>query len=1368
MRVLRFVGPLLLIHSLSAQPQQFRFHHLTIEDGLSSNIVTCILQDQYGFIWIGTKDGLNRYDGKSIKVYRNRGPDSTWLWRSEVTSLAEDREGNLWIAAGILHRYVRETDSFEWYLPDSAGKRRPHGFVSHLAYDTSGILWVAGYNFIDRYDTKERLFRRVEIGNFNSIVNVASDRRGNVWLTSYQNGLLWVDGATFNVQWYKREGKFLRTPFYYELHDVFTDSNGKAWVLSAITPFVFDRITGSITPKTDTIHHRFFSTTMTVDSMGRLWIGSWFQGAIVGDGTKWESVVHRTGNPHSLNSNTVHVVYTDHIGNVWFGTNQGVSYLPRWIKPFRYFSHNTDDSNSLMNGEIAAVTEDGKENLWIAVNGKGVSLYNRKTGSFTNYRLSYPWMRILLNDSDGSILVGSSRPSKYDYRKNTFTPTTMVPLLITSNVGFPPNTVLKDTRGWIWSGHHNGLLRIDKHGKQHRIISSGALGLEGINIVKLFQDRTGTVWIGAMGNGWLHRYDAIRDSFFTTSIKRPVYDMYEDSSGRFWLGTNIGLLQYDRAGDSIITIFNRLSGLGGKRVYGILEDYNNNLWMSTDGGIARLNLHTMQSRAFDLEDGIPPSTNSELVAIGNEQHTRTKRGEMVFGLGGSGLVIFRPEEIKENPNIPPVFITRFELAGEVINDPKSQQHVLGASERGKPVPVLPKSVVWKNIVHADTIRLRHDQNDFSFEFAALDYTAPKSNQYKYRLEGLEDQWIEAGNRNVAYYTNIDPGEYRFHVLGSNNDGVWNEQGASVLVIITPPWWKTNWAYISYFVLFVSLLYSARRYELNRQRHKHLAEIEHREAENLKEVDKIKTRFFANISHEFRTPLTLIEGPLKQLLSGEHKGSAHELYEMMLRNTRRLQRLVNQLLDLAKLESREMKLHVREDDIMQAVKSIAAAFESTAVRKKITFTVNTSTNSLIGWFDNDALEKILNNLLSNAFKFTQEGGMISLACHSERSLDSSVASLPQNDVIRDCVIISITDTGIGIPSDQLARIFDRFYQVDTSHTREYEGTGIGLSLVKELVELHRGTITVQSEVGIGTTFIIRMPISKEQYAEHEIISDPTTGYVDRIPRDELLQETEFQVKRSPVGFGNEALPSLLIIEDNADMRGYIRSHLEGEFSITEAINGEEGVTKAIELIPDIIISDVMMPKMDGFEVCKRLKSDHRTNHIPIILLTAKAGQEHKVEGLETGADEYLVKPFDAKELLVRLRNLLEQRKKMREHLQRGLTSVPTTTHLQSADDRFLKKVFGIIEQNFSNPDFDIQTLAEESAMSRMQLHRKIKALTGYAPGELLRNFRLQRAADMLKHRTGNVSEIAYEVGYNNLSNFAVQFREKFGVNPSEYY
>ncbi len=711
---------------------------------------------------------------------------------------------------------------------------------------------------------------------------------------------------------------------------------------------------------------------------------------------------------------------------------------------------------------------------------------------------------------------------------------------------------------------------------------------------------------------------------------------------------------------------------------------------------------------------------------------------MVFGLGASGIIIFHPDSIKNNPTVPPVYITGFSVANT-------------------PVPIKQDSILRKNIILADTIFLQYNQNDFSFEFAALDYTAPKSNQYKYRLEGLEEHWIEAGNRNVAYYTNIDPGEYRFHVLGSNNDGVWNDQGASILVIISPPWWNTTWAYTGYVLFFVSLLYTARRYELNRQRHKHLAEMEHREAENLKEVDKIKTRFFANISHEFRTPLTLIEGPLKQLLSGEYKGSAHELYEMMLRNTRRLQRLVNQLLDLAKIESHEMKLRVRYGDISKVVKSIAAAFESTALRKKISFNVRMQDDRVVGWCDADALEKILNNLLSNAFKFTAERGSVTLTL--------TPVPFSVNGSGEKGVRVSVTDTGIGIPSDQTEKIFDRFYQVDATHTREQEGTGIGLSLVKELVELHKGNIAVQSEVGKGTTFTVHLPISQEKYTEHEITSEPIVTDINTVLYDEPSFEEEPHTLDETGS--NNSLSSLLIIEDNTDMRRYIRSHTEEQFSVTETANGEEGIVKAIEIIPDILISDVMMPKMDGFEVCKRLKSDHRTSHIPIILLTAKAGHEHKVEGLETGADEYLVKPFDAKELLVRLRNLQEQRKKMREHLQRELTSIPGATHLQSADDRFLKKVFGIIGQNFSNADFDIQTLAEESAMSRMQLHRKIKALTGYAPGELLRNFRLRRAADMLKQRTGNVSEIAYEVGYNNLSHFAVQFREKFGVNPSEY-
>ncbi|MHB1050735.1 MAG: hybrid sensor histidine kinase/response regulator transcription factor [Bacteroidota bacterium] len=1390
MRLLRFVGFLCLLHSLSAQPQQFRFDRITVEDGLSNNDVYAIFQDTLGFMWFGTQHGLCRYDGKNFKIYRNNGEqDSTSLWNSWVKSIVQDKDGTMWVSGNILHRYDLINDNFVRYRSAKNDEFRPRGAIAKIHPDPDGSLWLGSGRGLEQYNPVTKKFRFINLAPHNRFIQGLSlDGKGNVWTAYFHpNAVIRYSKSTgsytvFDTLSGNRSGLPRR-----ELYKVYVDSKDSLWLVTSGGLYLFypETRTFSYSLRDSSIHflardvYEFNDTTM--------WIGTLTHGLQVfhQPSRRVVPVPHQSSDPYSPNSQYIKSIYGDRQGNIWLATDQGVAKYSSARKPFYIYRHNTDKTNSLPPGEILNMVEDSLGSLWISVFGSGVTAFNFSTQTFNNFGEPevYRYIRVLYTQGN-RIRAESHTPIEFDSYSKRYR--RISPWFDQYSV-YQPRSYLKDRKGNRWVGSEDGLFKISRSGFR-KYVADSISKLSSRFVSTMCEDSRGTVWLNAAG---LHRYDEQNDRFYPTQSvawfggRRHVYCMHEDKKDRFWLGVAPALLLYDRDADSIISIFGKSDGIGGRKIFGILEDDRGYLWLNTDEGIVRVYYESKEEAAalhgsteephyrqwyhvvangddsskmyitnFGIGDGIPPPSITDNATSFYRGYCKLKNGYMVMGLGTQGFVIFHPDSIKMNRHVPPVYIT-------------------GLSVGNQPVPVKSDSILSVNIVLADTIHLRHNQNNFSLEFAALDYTSPHNNQYKYRLQGYDKRWIEAGNRTIAYYTNIDPGEYRFHVLGSNNDGVWNEKGASVLVIISPPWWKTTWAYAGYILFFISLVYAVRRYELIRQQHKHLAEMEHREAENLKEIDKIKTRFFANISHEFRTPLTLIEGPLKQLLSNDYKGSAFELYELMLRNTRRLLRLVNQLLDLAKLESRNMKLSVAEIDIVSAVRSIAASFESTAARRMITFKVTSNMEVLMGWVDIDALEKILNNLLSNAFKFTREHGSVSLSLRTliyrddapsaGRGISSSLRNTSRNNNLKEEVVeIAVTDTGIGIPSDQIGNIFDRFYQVDASHTREQEGTGIGLSLVKELVELHKGAITVQSEWQKGTTFTVQLPIGRESYSETEIINETS----DAEHRHDNFASVETYTS-VPETKSSNGLPSLLIIEDNADMRRYIRFHIEEQFSIVEAVNGEEGVERAINTIPDLIISDVMMPKMDGFEVCKRLKSDHRTSHIPIILLTAKAGQEHKMEGLETGADEYLVKPFDAKELLVRLNNLQEQRKRLREHIQRELTTFPKTPTAQSANDKFLQNIFSIIEQNIGDTEFDIQSFAEASAMSRMQLYRKIKSLTGYSPGELLRNFRLQRASELLKQRTGNVSEIAYEVGYNNLSHFAAQFRDKYGVNPSEF-
>ncbi len=614
---------------------------------------------------------------------------------------------------------------------------------------------------------------------------------------------------------------------------------------------------------------------------------------------------------------------------------------------------------------------------------------------------------------------------------------------------------------------------------------------------------------------------------------------------------------------------------------------------------------------------------------------------------------------------------------------------------------------------------------------------------------MDPDWVHSGTRRYAAYTDLRPGTYTFRVKASNNNDIWNHTGATLTIIILPPWWKTQWAYTAYLLGFLSLLYFLRRYELNRQRLKHQIEMEHFQTEHLRQIDQMKSRFFTNISHEFRTPLTLIQGPIENLLTHENHEETKRQYRMIQRNSQRLLSLVNQLLDLSKIESGQMKLRASEINIVELVRRVAAMFESLAVQKKIRVASSGLHEPIVGWFDREALEKIVTNLMSNAFKFTPLGGEIGI--HVSR-LATPIKS----------VELIVKDSGIGIPRDKLNRIFDRFYQVDDAHSREHEGTGIGLALTKELVELHKGEITVESEIGRGSTFTLRLPIGKEYFRPDEIMETEKSSGGGQLTTIVDLEGTE-----SGHASAGDGLPSLLIVEDNGDMREYIRTSLGHNYKIFESLNGVDGIEKARETIPDLVISDVMMPKMDGLRLCEKLKTDERTSHIPVILLTARAATDSKLEGLELGADDYITKPFNAKELLVRVKNLIEQRRKLRERFRRDGPISLKEISITSADERFLKRATGVVETHIAQTGFSTDLFAKEMFLSRMQLHRKIKALTDHSPGEFVRILRLERASQLLRQRTGTIAEIAYQVGFDDPSYFSEAFHKQFGQSPSEF-
>jgi signal transduction histidine kinase/DNA-binding response OmpR family regulator len=666
------------------------------------------------------------------------------------------------------------------------------------------------------------------------------------------------------------------------------------------------------------------------------------------------------------------------------------------------------------------------------------------------------------------------------------------------------------------------------------------------------------------------------------------------------------------------------------------------------------------------------------------------------------------------------------------------------------------SYMSKHITYTDEIHIPHQDNVISFEFAALHFVNPERNQYAYKLEGFDREWIYSGNRRFVTYTNLDPGKYILKIKASNSDGVWNEEGISLTVIVNPPWWQSWWAYILYAVFIVSILYSLRQYEMKRVKLRNELQLKDFEAKKLQEVDQLKSHFFANISHEFRTPLTLILGLLQKFESKTFDKKDLEDYGVMKRNAVRLLQLINQLLELSKIESGKSKLSASESDIIKFTKRIFVSFASYAEQKNIKLRFNNRgineeiNESLNIYFDNDKMEKIISNLISNAVKYTPEGHEIDVKIFSED----------------DHAQIKVINTGVTISKADLSHLFDRYYKVHRAESGMFEGTGIGLALVKELVELHKGTISVISEYDV-TEFVVKIPSGKAHLNSDDILSDninsaetETFGYFE----EEIAEELSLSEFSTELNSGNEII---LVVEDHADLRKYIKENLTDTYQVIEAPNGREGYTLAIDMIPDLVISDVMMPEMDGYTFCKKIKSNDKTNHIPVILLTAKASTEDKLEGLELGADDYLIKPFNPDELKLRVRNLIRIREELRQKFTSEMVLKPAEVIVPSSQVQFMERVKSIIEANMEKENFGVDKLADEAGMSRSQLHRKLKAITNQSTTEFIRNFRLQRAAQLILQDAGSMSEIAYKVGFNSQAYFNKSFQELYGCSPTEY-
>lgn len=1361
--LLLLVVPLLFCRALSAQhhhhiypvldqtvslSSRIRFDRTSVEEGLSNSFVQCIIQDKRGFMWFGTQEGLNKFDGYKFTLYEYDEFDSSSISDNSVRAICEDRSGNLWIGTnGGLNKFDPAMEKFSRFHHDPSHENTvASNTILSIVEDKKGILWIGTNAGLDKYDERNNTFTHFRHDPQNPM-SLSHNYAGVLYIDHF--GVLWIGTGFFNLG---RGGlnrfdmetntfsHFVSDPTNESsINDnwvtaIAEDNSGTLWVGT-------DRGLEEFNRRSNTFTHYYFRVgaswnsvrrnsvkAVRVDRSGAIWIGTWQDGLFKFNKSmgRFSRYTNNSSDNKSISNNFPQCIYEDRAGLFWIGTiGAGINKYQPVPSSFTHFKFEDPNHVGPAINDVRSFYSDGSGGLWVGTMW-GMYIINLNTGNVTPAFVGDQYINAICEGKGGVLWLGTGNGMfNFDRQKRRPIHFYQVDCSTPDTSGGTINALLMSSDKKLWIGAMTFLAEMDPtSGKlKYYIHDSGrSKSLSNNHIHSILQDKSGTLWIGT-ANG-LNRFVPETGSFLRyrhdpqdahSLSNDDIRILFEDHSGVLWIGTSDGLHKYDRESTTFSNV-TKNSGIRNKVINGILEDSHRNLWISTNKGLAKFNPVQKTVRNYDVTDGLQGDEFNLGASF------RDESGEMFLG-GVNGLTAFHPDSIHDNLNIPPVVITNFRLFNEEV-------------------PIGEDSPLHESVSGAKVIYLRHDQNSVSFEFASLDYAAPSKNQYAYKFEGIDKDWVHSGSRRFINYANLSPGEYLFRVKASNNDGIWNEQGTTLSIVVLAPWYQRWWAYGLYTIVFLGMVMSIYRVRINRLKLEHRVLVEHLQAEKLSEMNSMKSRFLANVSHELRTPLTTIIGPVDQLSAIHADSQTQEHLGMIKRNAHRLLRMIDLLLQFSKAESGALKLAVQKTSVISHLRRITSYFTSAAAKKEIQIQFAAPEGTIEGYLDVEKIEHIVQNIISNAIKFTSSGGVI--------SVDVSV--------VRDELIISVRDTGEGISQEHLPHIFDRFYRVDATHKQE--GIGIGLSLTKELVEIHHGSISSQSTVGVGTTFVVKIPLVG--YADNEIRSHPIeerqTTDDGRIPS--ALVPTS---PRPPIDHDKTII---LIAEDNDDTRSLIVSQLSRDYSVVEAVDGRDARSKAQFQIPDLVISDVMMPDMDGYELCRSLKQDERTSHIPIILLTALADRDDKIEGLQTGADDYLIKPFDAKELSVRIKNLIENRKKMREAFSRSSVFPQLSPPGSSVDQQFINKAIATVHKHLSNESYDTDQFSKEMFLSRAQLHRKLRAVSDLSATEFIRRTRLHYAKELLEKKAGTIAEIADKVGFSNHSYFARCFKEQFGVLPSE--
>lgn len=1328
----------------------FYFSNLNLKDGLSQISVIKILQDSKGFMWFATRNGLNRYDGSEFLVYKHTPEDSLSLSDNNIISLVEDHHRNLWVGtARGLNKLDLKTNHIKQYTDKQYGALAKAD-IRTLYVDSRSRLWVGTTSGLYLYVREMDVFQRIDLngkikGEFIAVINETKDHR--ILIGTATKGLFVCD-MNMKVQRHFTSGTpEVRLPNN-NVSTLYEDSKGYIWGGSnASGLFRIDM------DKEEIIMYNMGNSILTTNSVrciaeshGILLVGT-FDGLYTLDLTDNTFLKHTDASLErgNLSHFSIYSLFVDNNQTIWVGTYAGgVSYSNRFNNRFDFHDPTTVFDALFGIYGIMACTEGGC--LYMATEGRGLLDYNLRNGKYYYYpidnasQLQYSRNIIKgLSLDGGTLWCGTNKGAIYQFD----TSAKKYQLYYQFPKDMSLYSLMVDKGGlWITSSDpKTGLMFLSskKELKDTFLCNGGKDSCQIGSVRCIMKLRDGILLVGTRNDG-LIKYDINKKemTYYDTDSKEPfkllsnyVTSIVRDTSGRIWIGTfGGGISLYDEK-EGIVKTVTQEQGLIDNDVCAIVEDRNHKLWISVSNGISEFDPKTDTFVNYNSLNGIG------VYEFTPHSGTLLANGEICFS-GNNGFVTFNPQELQLNSYVPPLVFTRLVVNNQVI-------------EAGDETGIL--SSVLDDV---EEIKLSYNQNNISIGYSALNYVFARQNQYATFLEGYDKDWNYIGNRREAYYTNLSPGTYEFEVKASNNDGVWSQETRKIRIIVCPPVWKTWYAYLFYAVTFVSVLVLIMYYITKKQKLERELQFQQKEQQQLEEFHQAKIRMFTNFSHELRTPLTLIIAPLQELVAmPEFSSVVKNKLGLIFSNTQRLLLLVNQLMDLRKNQEGKLKLRITKADMYPFMLEIYYAFNHLATKKSITFTFEKKEEQLSAWFDKTLIEKVVFNLLSNAMKFTPNGGEVVFALSkvaaselsSERQLEQY--ALPANT---EFVCLSVADSGKGIPEEEMKNIFAPFYQGEDEN-KENVGTGIGLSLTRSIVHLHKGIISVSRNQPTGTIFKIYIPISSSAYEEDQLVREDTVEGV--IP---VTKEMRFDIEKKW---------TVLLAEDNDEVRKYVKECLDPYFYVWDVNNGKDALELALEKYPDLILSDIMMPQMDGLELCSRVKQDLQLGHIPVILMTAKSMVVHIKEGFTVGADDYIVKPFSMDVLICRINNILESREKLKKLYGKKFSPEAMGIEIVSGDDRFTQSFFELIEKNISNPDLGIDLLSQELGLSRANLYRKLKAVTELSPTELIRNKRLEVAAKLLLESDYTVSEVSVYTGFNSHAYFTNCFKTFYGYSPSEW-